>query len=147
MAFFFSEDTHRHAHAGTHTQTRTHILLQTHVHVPQAIAVTACCFFAISFIIIRNADTKRIFLDFIHEPARRRLLVWPDEDDELHAGYDMPSEGRKKAIYFIKKRSFIDFYIDFQRVQARTLGALDASQRAFGRLWAILNASPNFAKF
>jgi dynein heavy chain len=57
-------------------------------------------------LIIKNADTKRIFLDFIHEPARRRLLVWPGEDDELHAGYDMPSEGRKKAIYFIKQRSF-----------------------------------------
>lgn len=57
-------------------------------------------------LIIKNADTKRIFLDFIQEPARRRLLVWPGEDDELHAGYDMPSEGRKKAIYFIKQRSF-----------------------------------------
>jgi dynein heavy chain len=57
-------------------------------------------------LVIKNVDSKRIFLDFIHEPARRRLLVWPGEDDELHAGYDMPCEGRKKAIYFIKQRSF-----------------------------------------
>jgi len=57
-------------------------------------------------LIIKNADTKRIFLDFIQEPARRRLLVWPGDDDELHAGYDMPSAGRKKAIYFIKQRNF-----------------------------------------
>jgi len=57
-------------------------------------------------LIIKNADTKRIFLDFIQEPARRRLLVWPGDDDELHAGYDMPSVGRKKAIYFIKQRNF-----------------------------------------
>ena len=33
-----------------------------------------------------------------------------------------------------KKPGFIDFSIDFQRFQARTLGALGASQRAFGRV-------------
>ena len=60
----------------------------------------------VDYLVTRNPDTKRIFLDFIQEPARRRLLVWPGEDDELHAGYDMPSDGRKKAIYFIKQRSF-----------------------------------------
>ena len=57
-------------------------------------------------LVVKNPSTKRIFLNFIQEPARRRLLVWPGKDDELHAGFDMPSEGRKKAIYFIKQRNF-----------------------------------------
>ena len=56
--------------------------------------------------ILANADTKRLFLDFIQEPSRRRLFVWPGEDDELNASYDLPSKGRKKAIYFVKQRSF-----------------------------------------
>ena len=27
-------------------------------------------------LVVKNAETKRIFVEFIHEPARRRLLVW-----------------------------------------------------------------------
>ena len=57
-------------------------------------------------LVVKNAETKRIFVEFIHEPARRRLLVWPDMDDELHVGFDVPPAGRKKAIYFIKQRDF-----------------------------------------
>ena len=54
--------------------------------------------------------------------------------------------GAKSRVDPTKKPGFIDFSIDFQRFQARTLGALGASQRAFGRVWAILDVSPNFAK-
>ena len=53
-----------------------------------------------------TAEGRRMILDFIREPARRRLLIFNSPGGDIRVEFDIPSGQFRKAAYFLKQRTF-----------------------------------------
>jgi dynein heavy chain, axonemal len=53
-----------------------------------------------------TAEGRRMILDFIREPARRRLVIFNSPGGDIKVEFDIPSGQFRKVAYFLKQRTF-----------------------------------------